>query len=47
MVKKYARKFELIKEMQLSEVLAKKTEKHHRNGPMPQRITSAQIQDPN
>jgi hypothetical protein len=33
MVKRYSRKFEQIKELQLSEVLAKKTEKHHRNGP--------------
>jgi hypothetical protein len=39
MVKRYARKFEQIKEMQLSELLAKKTEKHHRNGPL---ITKAE-----
>ena len=44
MVKRYARKFEQIKEIQLSEVLAKKTEKHHRNGP-PQIRKSESLND--
>lgn len=32
MVKKYAKKFEKIKEIQLSKVFAKNTSKHHRKG---------------
>ena len=43
MVKRYARKFEQIKEIQLSELLANKTEKHHRNGP--QIVKSASLNE--